>query len=254
MNSQKPIRGAQLNRTHPLSRGLVACYIFNEMTGETVFDSSGNGNNGMLENGVAWGDGGLEFDGVDGYMEVIDSASLDITEDITFVFSFNPYDVSANIHRLIHKNGAYTLYTNSGEGPNTLRLHNYNDNSFAASSASLTSNEYQHIAVSKSGGTVNFCRNGVNIDNDTSITSTFPNSAVNLFIGIDEDLSSYPYGGSFGYIYIYNQSKSSDEMAWLYREPYAMFEPAFNLSALYAAIPPALKPIWYYDMLKRRNR
>ena len=47
---QKPYRGIQLNRQHPLARGLVGCWLVNEGTGDKVFDYSGNGNNGILTN------------------------------------------------------------------------------------------------------------------------------------------------------------------------------------------------------------
>jgi hypothetical protein len=40
----KPIRGLQLNKSHPLARGLVGCWLLNEGTGHKVFDLSGNSN------------------------------------------------------------------------------------------------------------------------------------------------------------------------------------------------------------------
>ena len=39
----KPLRGAMIDPTHPLSQGLFAALLFNEGTGSTVFDASGNG-------------------------------------------------------------------------------------------------------------------------------------------------------------------------------------------------------------------
>lgn len=66
----KPIRGTQLNKTHPLAKGMVACWLMNEGTGDKVFDLSGNQHHGTLTNmdpttdWVAGKDGwGLDFNG-----------------------------------------------------------------------------------------------------------------------------------------------------------------------------------------------
>ena len=59
---------------------LVAHYKFNETTGTTASDSSGNNNIGTLYNGPTWTagqlDGGLNFDGTDDYLEVSESSDL----------------------------------------------------------------------------------------------------------------------------------------------------------------------------------
>jgi len=45
---EKPMYGVLLNPYHPLARGLVGCWLFNEGGGNSVFDLSGYGNHGML--------------------------------------------------------------------------------------------------------------------------------------------------------------------------------------------------------------
>src|SRR5574341_104091 len=54
--------------------GLVSYWRFNEGSGTTLFDSSGNGNHGTLINGPTWVDGvcgkALQFDGVNDYVNV----------------------------------------------------------------------------------------------------------------------------------------------------------------------------------------
>lgn len=66
----KPIRGIQLNRTHPLARGLVALWLFNEGSGITVFDLSGSRHIGTRHGtGTIWTPGKFgfaqQFNGVD---------------------------------------------------------------------------------------------------------------------------------------------------------------------------------------------
>jgi hypothetical protein len=56
----KPPRGAILNRTHPLARGLVGCWLFNEWTGNTARDSV----SGLIATGVnapTWDGMGMRF-------------------------------------------------------------------------------------------------------------------------------------------------------------------------------------------------
>jgi len=71
----KPIRGTRLNLAHPLAKGLVGCWLFNEGTGGRIFDLSMNGNHGTfvkMDNTSAWAGGGLLFDGVDDYIQISD--------------------------------------------------------------------------------------------------------------------------------------------------------------------------------------
>ena len=70
--------------------GLAACYSFNEGSGTTALDSSGNGNHGTIYNGATYVPGvagtALQFDGADDYVEVPHSASLNVGNQITVEF------------------------------------------------------------------------------------------------------------------------------------------------------------------------
>ena len=71
----------------PPPTGLVAAYGFNELTGASVTDSSGSANAGTILGAtrtVAGRYGGaLSFDGVNDWVTVADSASLDLTSAMT---------------------------------------------------------------------------------------------------------------------------------------------------------------------------
>lgn len=53
MSFLKPTRGIQLDKSHPLVRGLVLFWVFNEGSGKRVFDLSGHGHTGTLV-GMPW--------------------------------------------------------------------------------------------------------------------------------------------------------------------------------------------------------
>ncbi|MCK4624222.1 MAG: carboxypeptidase regulatory-like domain-containing protein [Phycisphaerae bacterium] len=71
------------------SQGLVAHWKFDEGKGDRLLDTSGHGNHGTIH-GATWAKGrvggGLQFDGVDDYVKVPKSASLNsITKEITLM-------------------------------------------------------------------------------------------------------------------------------------------------------------------------
>jgi len=64
-------------------KSIVGVWLFDEGSGKTAKDSSGQGNDGILNNNPKWVSGkfgkALEFDGKDDYVEVPDSDALDVT-------------------------------------------------------------------------------------------------------------------------------------------------------------------------------
>ena len=74
--------------------GLVAAYSFDEGSGTTVFDASGNGNNGTI-GGATWTTSGkygnaLVFDGVSALVTINNSASLQLSTAMTLEAWVNP--------------------------------------------------------------------------------------------------------------------------------------------------------------------
>ena len=104
--------------------GLVAAYSFDEGTGTTVKDSSGNANNGTIGS-ATWSPYGrygsaLMFDGATAFVTVYDSTSLHLTSGMTLEAWVNPVTVS------LYPGGDFTdiIYKGQGEGTNGV----FNDN------------------------------------------------------------------------------------------------------------------------------
>ena len=108
----------QINNTNT-TWPLVALWNFDEGNGTTTVDSSGNGNTGTLQNGVAWTNQGysgnaLNLDGVDDYVRVNDSNSLDITQNLVIEAwakrnSLNNVDVIVQKTNTADNHFAYTF-------------------------------------------------------------------------------------------------------------------------------------------------
>ncbi len=108
-----------------VSAELVAYWAFDEGSGDTVLDSTGNGNNGTI-NGAQWGQGkfgpALEFNGQDNYVEVPSSDDLEINENVTVAAWINWTDAGDG-WLCIMANGQqggpwenYGLFVNRGGG------------------------------------------------------------------------------------------------------------------------------------------
>ena len=251
---QKPFRGIQLNRSHPLAKGLVGCWLFNEATGETVFDSSCNGNNGTLENGVIWGSGGLDFDGVNDYVDCGNDSSLRKTNNMS-VFCWtkgNPQSNKAVIARYDTGVEKRVWYVFSGASDTSkLGVILSDDGTFNAghykyyeSIITVFDNNWHYAGFTFASGTLKLYVDGVedanpNKINNDAFTSVF-NTDIKMVVGcrLNDGSLSYPFNGSTRSVSIYNQVKSAEEIAWSYREPYAMFGPVFNPALLYSAAPP----------------
>ena len=79
---------AALGLALPASAELIGYWNFDEGSGEIAIDQSGNGNDGILENGVEWTDGqsgyAVQFDGTDDCVNLGNAGNLSITDDFSF--------------------------------------------------------------------------------------------------------------------------------------------------------------------------
>ena len=94
-----------LSAEMPPSSDLVAAYSFEEGSGTTTADSSGNNNTGTLSSGVTWTTGkignGVAFNGISGDITVNEAPSLDLNGSFTLSAWVEPAIVSGSQTLLI---------------------------------------------------------------------------------------------------------------------------------------------------------
>jgi len=269
---EKPMYGVLLNPYHPLARGLVGCWLFNEGGGNIVCDLSGHGNHGTLGGGTAtncpsWqpGRGGtaLSFDGDNDFIDCGSSPSLCITGALTILLWINSsgltgYPDGGNDDAgFVSKNKSSYKYFSSSVDKiyelailnNTLyfQIGNGSTCSSCSGDASSLIDSAWHQIVALWDGTTN--TNGMKIYFDgvvkyqaTSSISSIQTSNDYLTIsGLGTDIYNPTFNGLIDAVFIWERALSAEEIWQLYTDPFCMFyHPALQAELLYAAAPSAV--------------
>src|SRR6185437_16301355 len=145
---------------------LVAAYGFEEGSGSTAADSSGNGNTGQLAN-ATWTTSGkfggaLSFNGTNARVSVPDSASLHLTTGMTLEAWVNPAAVTSSWRDVIYKpNDNYYLEGTSSNGGRAAGggiFGGHNANAYAGSA--LPVGTWSYLALTYDGSTLSMYVNG----------------------------------------------------------------------------------------------
>ena len=205
----------------PPSTGLVAAYGFNDGTGSTVTDASGNGNHGTIS-GAQWTSSGqygkaLVFDGVNDWVTVADSPSLDLTTGMTLQAWVYPTALSggsANGWRTVilkqqSTQLAYALYANS----NTNRPNGYvytSSDQGVFGNAQLPLNTWRHLAVTYDGAALKLYVGGTLVGN-RALPGIIKTSGHPLRIGGNSIWGEY-FKGRIDEVRIYNRALTAAQI------------------------------------------
>ncbi|MFC1977792.1 LamG domain-containing protein, partial [Chloroflexota bacterium] len=148
--------------------GMVSYWKFDEDIGTSALDSVGT-NQGTVLNGGSWTTGrvgsALSFDGVNDYVEVVDSASLDVTEQISLEAWIMPKgqyrteNIVGKWGNTSRQTGTYTLNLRSGKPE--LELSRYgNDWVSVISPNALDPDQWYHLAGTSDGNWARLYVNG----------------------------------------------------------------------------------------------
>ena len=243
---QKPPLGVQINHAHPLARGLVGCWLFNEGGGDIAYDLSGYGNHGTL-NGMAfppttasgWNPGrdgvGLMFDGSNDYVDCGNDPSLNITDAITIEAWIKMVSTSTD-GMIVAKWGTFAdtqwsyfsrvdvtnpRFGFSADGATTCGIKTYTD-------LTIVQNRWHHVVSTwrKIDGTMRAYLDGVASSQIANCSNNLFISSKPVSIGRDSDNAVHHFNGSIDQVRIYNRALTADEIQQLYIDPYCTFEPA----------------------------
>ena len=226
---RKPPLGARLNRSHPLTLGLVGRWVMNEGGGNTVYDCAGI-HNGTLASGQAWGSGPfgttVVFDGVDDVITI---------NDPNIVEGVNQLSVSCWIQSsLLAQAGPRTIiaWAGAADRPFALELgsteliqfwvtNTLSVDVIADSNSALTDNAPHHVVGVYNGANVLLYIDGVLQTDQPAQTGLTPS----ITAAFNVARSTADWAGIIDDVRVYDRTLSHQEIHWLYQEPFADFQP-----------------------------
>jgi hypothetical protein len=197
--------------------GPVAVFGFEEDSGKTVVDASGNGNHGKIKGAVRTGDGrhgkALIFDGVDDWVTVKHDASLNLSNGLTLEAWVYPLSQSKGNNAVMVKQApkaeAYALYAEE-EGDLPASYINDGDYHGVAGANRLPADTWSHLVATYDGANQRLYVNGVQVA-ESPQTAMIRQSKGKLRIG-GNSLGNEYFHGYIDEVRIYNRALTPDEV------------------------------------------
>jgi hypothetical protein len=194
----------------------VAAFAFNEGTGATVTDSSGNSNTGSVS-GATWSTqgrngGALQFDGVNDRVILNSSASLNPTSAITLEAWVFPTAAQGGWRTIIqHEVDAYFLHASANGA-----LQPAGGGTFAGSTdwtqspTALAVSTWSHLALTYDGSTLRLYINGTQVKS-VARTGAIETNSNPVSIGGNSAYGEY-FLGRIDDVRIYNRALTPAEL------------------------------------------
>jgi len=201
---------------------LVGWWRFDEGSGSTVYDRSGNGNDGTINSDPQWVagkiGGALEFDGRGDYVDCGNDASLDITDKVTIAVWVKTNDAD---------NGQHNPYVTKGDHSYAIKHHNSNSIEFFIYDDGWHvvhfpvdgsfNGVWHHLAGTYDGTNLRLYIDG-KLKVSATHTGSITHSVFNVTIGTNAQEKERFYNGAIDDVRIYNRALTQDEIAVIYAD------------------------------------
>ncbi|HSC90581.1 MAG TPA: LamG-like jellyroll fold domain-containing protein [Gaiellaceae bacterium] len=204
------------NTATPPPTGLVAAYGFDEGAGTSAGDAGSNGNNGTLA-GPTWTIGrfgtALQFDGVNDWATVPDSASLDITR-MTLEAWVYPTTSNSTWRTVVFKEQTgdlvYGMYAQTSSNQPSGHAYVSGSDRVVKGTSPLPVNQWSHLAATYDGSAVRLYVNATLVGT-TTISGSISTSTGALRIGGNGVWPEW-FTGRLDEIRVYNRALSASEI------------------------------------------
>ncbi len=199
------------------TKGLIAAYNFEELNRWIIADASGLGNHGWIKEGVRNPSGrfgnALELDGVDDWVTVPDSDSLDISNSFTLEIWVKPLSTSTQsvIYKEYAKGSVYSLYAAEGGDLPMSSLNDGQADRVISGSSVLPVNQWSHLTSTYDGAVQKLYVDGVLIS-ERAQTGLIRSSKGVLRIGGNKLWGDY-FHGFIDEVRVYNRALTQAEIA-----------------------------------------
>lgn len=211
----KPRLGARLDRQHPLSRGLVGCWLFNEGGGAKLWDISGNSRHGSFSlASYRFGQDGVACTNLTS-ADVVSWSNLPQLGttpglDFTMACEITPNTFGDSYEALFNQGNSTGLFCRSSG-----KLDLYVAGSFLSNATLSLRKKYWAVWTYTVSGTMHTLYINGGADRTVTVSTTFtPSNSLN-------DSSSETFDGVMSNLRLYTRALSASEVRWLYTEPYA---------------------------------
>ena len=196
---------------------MVAAYSFNETSGSTAFDTSGNGNNGTITNvshtTLGYFGGSLIFNGSNAWVTVNDSPSLHLTKAVTIEAWVCPSEPMTGWRTIVNKesstNGSYYLYANTTNNRPAAEV-SVNGEQILYGPSKVPDNAWTYVAMTYDGSTQRIFIAGKQVAS-RSLSGAIANSTSPLRIGGNSIWGEY-FKGRIDEVRIYNRALTATEI------------------------------------------
>ena len=205
-----PVQLASVDTT-----GLVAAYGFEETSGTTALDASGNGNSGTLAGAVSSASGhsgrAMSFDGVNDVVTVADSDTLDASTALTIEAWLYPQSTGWRTALLKESAGglAYALYASTNNSLPSLEIQ-ASATTELRGATSLPTNRWSHLTATYDGATMRVYINGV-LSSSRAASGPITSSSGALRIGGNSIWGEY-FRGRIDEVRIYRRTLTAAEI------------------------------------------
>ena len=225
----------------------IAHYKFDECSGATIHDESGNLNNGTITIGAigsqtalgtctdsdtthAWYNGsvgkynsGLSFDGIDDYVSRADQGASDLlrlnnSTGLTISLWMNPTGIYGTFNGLVTKGGSNSGYILRfvNDGLINTRVGNGSTWEDMNLSMSFTPNTWSHLAYVFNGNAYSYYVDGKYVSGGNSSLGFVDGYLAPLYIGSDEGAANRYFSGKLDDVKIFNYALTSSQIKELY--------------------------------------
>jgi hypothetical protein len=204
------------------TRGLVAYWSFDEGSGNTAYDASGNGNHGTLINGPKWTSGkvgqALQFDGWNDYVNLGNVLHLKKDMSIEAWITFAPNSTSAHRTVVQKGDGAYEQYRLFWHSSGSLSFWRVGTNGAEYKADYVFSpeiNKWYHVVAISLGNKLQLWVNG-ELKKETTWIGEAVDSNYEVWVGGNSYTNSMYWNGLIDEVRIYNRALSPEEIRFHY--------------------------------------
>jgi len=236
----KPNLGRQINFNHPLARGMKGCWIFNERSGDQIWDYSNNGNQDhqAINNGATW------IPGISG--SALSFTTNDYIEHTEVRFrleeegTFSAWCTTTTTARqtifckdLAGYNDDVKLQIDSdGKAPGKMvfAFHRDSDNTiqWVADTIAIPTNTWIHYVGTFGPNGIFLYRDGVQVAYSAAIVYVRSYPLGQLRVAMENTALINPWEGQLDDMRIYDRQLDSHEVKELHDDPYGIFEPSYE--------------------------